>query len=194
MYTTYASRNIVKLNNYYISAAKRDKVYTQALVGNETPKLINPAVLILNFRKARFFPALTNLKGRLFATMSLGMFSKFFNKGKSFIKNKSVFLLIAGFLRKLILFSEIKGAMLQVKRVPLYFKEILSALHDPVVSFYKNPFTGQTVNEADDRNTFKFTSFMFINNKPYGKVKNKQKGRLKRKITKRLVSLNRMVD
>ena len=39
-----------------------------------------------------------------------------------------------------------------------------------------------------------FTSFMFINNKPYGKVKNKQKGRLKRKITKRLISINRMVD
>jgi len=86
VYTTYASRNIVKLNNYYISAAKRDKVYTQALVGNETPKLINPAVLILNFRKARFFPALTNLKGRLFATMSLGMFSNFLIKGNPSLK------------------------------------------------------------------------------------------------------------
>ena len=169
-------------------------MFTQALVPNEIIKLINPAILILNFKKARFFPSLTNLKGRLFSTMSLGMFSKFFNKGKSFIKNKSVFLLIAGFLRKLILFSRIKGAMLQVKRVPLYFKEILSALHDPVVSFYKNPFSDFIVNESDEKNTFKFTSFMFINNKPYGKVKNKQKGRLKRKITKRLISINRMVD
>ena len=35
---------------------------------------------------------------------------------------------------------------------------------------------------------------MFINNKPYGVVKNKQKGRLKRKITKRLISMNRMTD
>ena len=186
--------NVIKLSRYYMYISSRTFLFTQGLVANKLPKLINPAILILNFRKSRFFPSLTNLKGRLFSTMSLGMFSKFFNKGKSFIKNKSVFLLIAGFLRKLILFSEIKGAMLQVKRVPLYFKEILSALHDPVVSFYKNPFTGQIINESEEKNTFKFTSFMFINNKPYGKVKNKQKGRLKRKITKRLISINRMVD
>ena len=190
----YINLNVIKLTRYYTYVSSRTFLFTQGLVASKLPKLINPAILILNFRKSRFFPSLTNLKGRLFATMSLGMFSKFFNKGKSFIKNKSVFLLIAGFLRKLILFSEIKGAMLQVKRVPLYFKEILSALHDPVVSFYKNPFTGQIINESEEKNTFKFTSFMFINNKPYGKVKNKQKGRLKRKITKRLISINRMVD
>jgi hypothetical protein len=190
----YINLNVIKLSRYYVQVSSRTYLFTQGLVTSTLPKLINPAILILNFRKSRFFPSLTNLKGRLFATMSLGMFSKFFNKGKSFIKNKSVFLLIAGFLRKLILFSEIKGAMLQVKRVPLYFKEILSALHDPVVSFYKNPFTGQIINEGEEKNTFKFTSFMFINNKPYGKVKNKQKGRLKRKITKRLISINRMVD
>ena len=178
----------------YTAVGVRYKVFTEGLISEEVQKLINPAILILNFRKSRFFPSLTNLKGRLFATMSLGMFSKFFNKGKSFIKNKSVFLLIAGFLRKLILFSEIQGATLLIKRVPLYFKEIISALHDPVVSFYKNPFTGFTINEADEVNSFKFTTFMFINNKPYGKVKNKLKGRLKRKITKRLVSINRMVD
>ena len=188
------NRNVTKLISLYVTVGVRYKVFTEGLISEEIEKLINPATLILNFRKSRFFPSLTNLKGRLFATMSLGMFSKFFNKGKSFIKNKSVFLLIAGFLRKLILFSEIQGATLLIKRVPLYFKEIVSALHDPVVSFYKNPFTGSIINEADELNTFKFTTFMFINNKPYGKVKNKLKGRLKRKITKRLVSINRMVD
>lgn len=192
--TYYLNTNIIKISRHYMKASDRTYLFTQSLVLNKIPKLINPAILILNFRKSRFFPSLTNLKGRLFSTMSLGMFSKFFNKGKSFIKNKSVFLLIAGFIRKLILFSEITGAMLQVKRVPLYFKEILSALHDPVVSFYKNPFTGQIINEIEEKNTFKFTSFMFLNNKPYGKIKNKQKGRLKRKITKRLISINRMVD
>ena len=131
-------KSLINLIHSYTVIGTNSKIFTRALISSEVPKLVNPSVLILNFRKSRFFPALTNLKGRLFATMSLGMFSKFFNKGKSFIKNKSVFLLIAGFLRKLILFSEIQGAMLQIKRVPLYFKEILSALHDPVVSFYKN--------------------------------------------------------
>ena len=71
--------------------------------------------------------------------MSLGMFAKFFKKQKSFLRNKAVFLLIASFIRKLILFSEMKEAILLVKRVPLYFKEILSTLYDPVVSLYDNP-------------------------------------------------------
>ena len=35
---------------------------------------------------------------------------------------------------------------------------------------------------------------MFINNKPYNKIKKKKKGRLKRKITKRLVQINKILD
>ena len=190
----FLTKTFINLSAMYSKPLNKTSRYSKSIVSEKIKKLINPAILILNFKKSRFFPSLTNLKGRLFSTMSLGMFSKFFNKGKSFIKNKSVFLLVAGFLRKLILFSEIQGAMLLIKRVPLYFKEIISAIYDPVVSFYNSPFTGRVVNEALISNSFKFTSFMFFNNKPYGDVKNKQKGRLKRKITKRLISLNRMVD
>lgn len=192
--TTLVTNSFTKLNYIYSLPLTRSIKYSKSIVNDKIQKLNNPNILILNFKKARFFPSLTNLKGRLFSTMSLGMFSKFFNKGKSFIKNKSVFLLIASFLRKLILFSEIQGAILIVKRVPLYFKEIISAIYDPVVGFYDSPFNGRVVNESTIKNSFKFTSFMFFNNKPYGDFKNKQKGRLKRKITKRIISINRMVD
>jgi len=36
--------------------------------------------------------------------------------------------------------------------------------------------------------------FMFFNNKPYGFMKGRKRGRIKRKITKRLVSINNLVD
>jgi len=35
---------------------------------------------------------------------------------------------------------------------------------------------------------------MFLNNKSFGQMKLKKKGRLKRKISKRITLLNRMVD
>ena len=35
---------------------------------------------------------------------------------------------------------------------------------------------------------------MFLNNKPFGPLKLKKKGRLKRKITKKIILLNRITD
>ena len=81
-----------------------------------------------------------------------------------------------------------------MKKTPLYFKEIMSAVNDPVVNVYKNPFTNGTVNEKEIANNFSFPIIVFANNKPYGKVKVKQKGRLKRKISRRVTILNKVLD
>jgi len=40
----------------------------------------------------------------------------------------------------------------------------------------------------------KFSYIYFFNNKPYGVLKRKKKGRLKRKITKKLTLLNSILD
>jgi len=44
------------------------------------------------------------------------------------------------------------------------------------------------------KNPFRFTMLIFINNKAYGFLKKKKKGRIKRKIAKRLILLNRVLD
>jgi hypothetical protein len=122
------------------------------------------------------------------------MFSKFFNKGKSFIKNKSNYLLLAGFLRKILIFSDIRNLLLLVKRTPLYFNEILSTINTPVIVNYKHPFNSSMIDEITMNNFFFFYYFIFYNTKAYGFMKTRKKGRVKRKITKRIVKINNLVD
>jgi len=150
--------------------------------------------LSFNFSRNRFFPTIRTLTGETYLFLSLGLFMKFFTKSKSFMKSKAMYLLLASFLRKVLMFSSFKILYLIVKKTPVYLKEMMSTLNDSVVSIYKNPFSGDLVDEKTFHTPFKFSMFFFLNNKAYGKVKVKKKGRLKRKITKRLVLLNRITD
>ena len=83
---------------------------------------------------------------------------------------------------------------LVVKKTPLYFKEIMNALTSPVASAYKHPFLGYEIDEKLITNPFTFPFVVFQNNKPYGPVKLRKKGRLKRKISRRIISMNRVLD
>ena len=150
--------------------------------------------LALNFKRNRFFPTLRTLKGENYLFLSLGMFMKFFQKNKSFLKTKTMYLLLTSFLRKVLLFSTFKNLVLTISKIPVFLKEILNTLNDPVTNFYKSPFSEATINEKVLINPFKFSLIMFLNNKSFGQMKLKKKGRLKRKISKRITLLNRMVD
>ena len=81
-----------------------------------------------------------------------------------------------------------------IKRTPMYLQEILSLINNPVSSLYTNPFTRKEVNEFDIKNNFTFTNVIFTTTKPYGPLKTKNKGRLKRKISKKLVLIGRVTD
>jgi len=152
-------------------------------------------ILNLNFPRNRFFPNFKTLQGETYTFLSLGMFSKFFVKNKSFFKTKQMYLILASFIRKILLFASIKFLYLLVTNIPTYLKEIMSTINNSVINHYKNPFNEENlINEKSVINPFKFSFFMFINNKPYGKVKVKKKGRLKRKITKRLTQMNKVLD
>lgn len=150
--------------------------------------------LALNFKRQRFFPTIRTLKGESYSFLSLGMLSKFFQKNKSFLKTKTMYLLLMSFFRKILLFSSLKYLILTISKTPLYLKEILNTLNNPVTKFYKNPFDEKEVNEKVMLNPFKFSFIIFINNKPFIPLKLKKKGRLKRKISKRITLLNRIID
>jgi len=152
-------------------------------------------LLMLNFRRFRFFPNIQSVSGHTYTSLSLGLFSKFFNKGKSFIKNKGTFMVVAGFLRKILLYSSLKQLMLVVKKTPLYLQEILSSINSPVIGSYKHPFDKLlTVDEAKLGASFYFYMFIFYNSRPFNYLKTRKRGRIKRKITKRIVKMNRLVD
>jgi hypothetical protein len=152
-------------------------------------------ILSLNFKRLRFFPGFKTTSGINFSHLSLGLLNSFFRKGKFFIKSKISYLSLTSFFRKLLIFSSIKSFFLQINRTPKYFMEILNVLLEPVISSYKNPFNLSTVVSEQSWNpSFFFHSVIFTNPKPYGKVKVKQRGRLKRKISSRIIKLNKVLD
>ena len=152
-------------------------------------------IINLNFPRNRFFPSIKTLKGETYTFLSLGMFSKFFTQNKSFFKTKTMYLLLAGFLRKILLFSSLKFLYMIITKIPAYLKEIMDTINSSVIATYAHPFNEDiTINEKTTVNPFKFSFLLFLNNKPYGKVKVKKKGRLKRKITKRLTQINKVLD
>ena len=97
-----------------------------------------------------------------------------------------MYLLLAGFLRKVLLFASFRYLTLIVSKVPVFLKEILDAINAPVTSLYQNPFTESTTDEKTLTNNFRFSLIMFFNNKSFGQMKMKKRGRLKRKITKKI--------
>lgn len=151
-------------------------------------------VLFLNYKRNKFYPSIQNTSNFIYTTSSLGIFSKFFKKGKSFIKNKINFLVTAGFLRKILLFSDIRNLILMVKRTPIYLTETLTAINSPVIVNYKHPFSSENVNEMRLKSFFYFYYFIFFHTKPYGYMKGRKRGRIKRKITKRIVKINNLTD
>lgn len=151
-------------------------------------------LLLLNYKRNRFFPSIQTLGRLTYVTFSLGIISKFFNKGKSFIKNKINYIILANFLKKILFFSGIKQLYLFVKRLPVYLIEILHNLNNPVVANYKHPFNSSKVDESKFKEYFYFRYLLFVTTKPYGFVKGRKRGRVKRKIIKRVIKVNRLVD
>ena len=107
-----------------------------------------------------------------------------------------MYIVTASFLRKVLLYSSLKNLSIYINKTPRYFNEILGKINEPSISTYAHPFgdSGSEVVEGTVSDNFKFSSMIFLNNKSYGFVKMRKRGRLKRKISKRLVSLNRVLD
>lgn len=105
-----------------------------------------------------------------------------------------MYLLLISFIRKTLIFIKTRSLLFVVTKTPLYLKEMMTTLHTPVVNVYANPFGANQIEEAKINTAFSFPYLIFINNKNYGTHKLKKKGRLKRKITKRLVKNNYVTD
>ena len=107
-----------------------------------------------------------------------------------------MYLTLASFLRKILLFCSFSDIHLLVNRVPKYLNELLRRINEPAVSVYTHPFSSRPteVVEQGMSSSFFFTSVRFFGNKKYGTVKMRKRGRLKRKIARRLIAINRVLD
>lgn len=123
------------------------------------------------------------------------MFIKFFEKKKSLKKNKNIKLLMAKFLRKLIYITKIKYLFFFIRNNPLHLSDFLFFLNTPIIHKYINPENGQIIEEKNANSpVFKITNFVFFKNIDFTLNKIRKKGRIKRKITRKIVISNNLTD
>ena len=151
--------------------------------------------LVLNYKRMRFYPVMRSSRGKTLFNCSLGILAKFLNKGKAFTKKKAVYLLVFSLIRKVLTFSKLCNMTLVLNRTPKYLQEFMSTLYTPVVAIYNNPFkTSEQVSELNKQSHFDFRYVQVITSRPYGYIKMSKRGKLKRKISKRVQLSNRVLD
>jgi hypothetical protein len=152
-----------------------------------------------NFSSNRLFINLNNVKlqQRNYISLSLGLFLKFFKTKKSFKKHKVVKVLLVRFLRKILIASAIRDVYLNIMRTPNFLLELFTALMTPVItpfSLYPGRGIYNDVKQNRRKSPFLIRAIWFRSPKPYGYVKGPKKGRLKRKITRRIIRMNNIMD
>ena len=149
----------------------------------------------MNYKRLRFFPVIKSNCGKAFFTASLGIIAKFFKKGKSFLKKKLVYMTLFSLIRKLLLYSSINNLTLIINRIPRYYQEFISTMYKPSIAFYKHPFNNhEIVNESSKLSYFSFSYVYVQTHTSYGYIKPRKRGKLKRKIKKKLILSNRVID
>jgi hypothetical protein len=146
----------------------------------------------------RFFPQLFSIiSGKTIFNVSLGVISNYFSKKKNFLRSKASYLMLATYIRRMLISMSLLHLNLKIKGVPVHLGSILKYILSSSNVLYKNPFKSTTfINEMGSIQDFVvcFSYIIFNNNKNFGLMKSKKKGRLKRKIMKRVISNNNMLD
>jgi len=184
--------NYIKLYNLFFYSIFLDIFYLTKFFKKKN-RLIY--FLILSFKKNKLYVNLQNLNKKNYLSLSAGFFIKFFEKRKSLKKNKTIKLLMSKYIRKLFLISKIKNVILMIKRIPVFINEIINFFNTPIAHRFLNPIDGKNIEENENNFTqIKFLYFLFLENKNFSKNKIAQKGRIKRKILRKVIFENKLVD
>jgi len=167
-----------------------------------TALLDQRACLSLNFKRGKFFPALLlspkySNKKKVLLSASLGLVGKSLSLKRSQLKKKSTYISLSNFFKKIIFLLDLLAVKLIVKGTAKHLISILDQVFSTASSIFKNPFTQTLVPELSfqpKESKIKLSKITFLKPYPYCLPKPKKKGRLKRKITKRLIKLNSVVD
>ena len=104
-------------------------------------------------------------------------------------------LLMARFLRKVLIILKLKRVVVYIRGIPLFFELFLNMLYKPLSHVFVNPLTGVEVDETlKNHLTLNIYKVFFNKVKPFGYQKTRKKGRVKRKIRRKLVKLNKVID
>tara|TARA_B110000046_G_C12929201_1_gene370700 strand:- start:430 stop:930 length:501 start_codon:yes stop_codon:yes gene_type:complete len=127
--------------------------------------------------------------------LTTGLLLKYFQRKKSLKKNKAMKLLMARFLRKIFLVLRLKNITLKVRGVPLHLDIFLDMLYRPLSHVFVDPIASVAIDETKGpKSLININKMDFISLKPFGYQKTRKKGRIKRKIRRKLTKLNSVID
>lgn len=155
--------------------------------------------LLFKFKKAYFHITLLDSNNRIFFSLHTGLFLRYFNYKKSLKKSKSFKLLLMRYLRKLLLITGINNFNLYIRESSSNLSKLLRVLQKPLSHPFVDPFTNTTIVENSSTKNrqsaiFNFIYIIFFKTKPYGFMKTKKVGRIKRKIRRKVMKLNNILD
>nr|ASY95739.1 hypothetical protein [Stylonychia lemnae] len=190
-------KNLLSFINFYFTFFKKNSF--DAFVYCSRKKLKKEKFffnLVFTFKNRRLLLNLQDESTKNLFYFSPGFFIKFFEKKKSLKKNKSLKMLSARYLRKLYIFTKIKYSIFHIKKTPVGFLEFLSSLNTPIIHKFNDPFTNKLVEEKSNPNQplVNVIYFIFSRNIDFSSNKIRKKGRIKRKITRKLVLENSISD
>ena len=158
---------------------------------------------ILNFRFNRNKLRITlkeNLSHEYHFFVTPGLFIKYFNRRKSLKRSKPIRLLMMRFLRKILIIADLGTLGFRINGTPIELDALLTMLFKPLTHSFTNPISKKNINEVDPRvlrRTSKIIDPIFIQFnaiKAFGTQKLPKRGRIKRKIRRKLVKLVNLVD
>jgi len=156
-----------------------------------------PHELIFKFNRHRLAIALLDpFLRRNHFSLTPGLLIKYLEgKRKGAKKSLSVKLLLVRFLRKILIVSRVDSFALIMKGVPLHGLQLFSFLNKPLSHVIRDPITRKPIDETgDEYKKFSYQSLHFLKPKPYGYQKTRKRGRIKRKIRRKIISVARVID
>lgn len=150
--------------------------------------------LILTCRNNKLFINLNDNLKINYLFLSTGFFIKYFDKKKFFKKNKTLRIVLIKYLRKMFLLVKFPQIILLLKKNPIFFLEFLNLLHQPILYKFNEPLTNREIIDDDTKIITNFLYFVFLNTEDFTNNKTRKRGRVKRKIYRKIVLRNSVVD
>ncbi len=151
--------------------------------------------LLFKFKAQNIFASLYRFFGKTYFALRPGLFINLFNKKKTLKKKKVIHFVMMRYIKKLLSVVQIFNVTFVVKNPPFYLNKLLTVFNLPFTSPFLNPLTNKSFDETSpDYGNIKFKYFFFINSKSYTFSKVKKRGRIKRKIRRKLILKNRIID
>lgn len=149
--------------------------------------------LILTFKSNKMFINLYDILKRNYLFLSTGFFIKFFEKKKLYKKNKIIRTILIKYLRKFFLLLNLPQTILVLKKNPIFLLEFLNLFNQAIPHKFNEPLTNREILDTG-KNVTNFLYFVFLNSKTYVNNKTKKKGRVKRKISRKIIMRNAVTD